>query len=327
MSRLDVKTGFVLLNVLSALGSGALLFRFLLREGLDRQRAALAVLWWSILPLGIRWIFFYPAIPDMFGFFLLTALIVNAVERRYLLFALLLPIGVLSRENLAMLVPFLWLITFRAEGWRRGTAITLAVAALGVAAFFLVRAFPPIVPADVYPNWLAAHRIDVNISRITQNIDGGAWRLLLAAPLSLGLLVVIPMLRWRHGLALLRMRVEWLYFVVATVAVTIIGGWDDDRYLFSLTPLLLLLTFGDRGVRWSPAGRIIALTVLQLVMVRFAWPVSGAQQHDYFQYTVAFMDQSRMWSLAALALGVAVLATLLMMLPKTRTTLPPGSVR
>jgi hypothetical protein len=314
ITPLDVRTGFFVLNLISVAASLPLLMRFLARHAVTGGLALLAVGWWLTLPMGLRWDLYYPVLPDALGFALLLVLLVAAVEERYVIFAVALVAAALTRENLLMMVPFLWLANFRRD-WRSVTALTLAAAAPAIVVFFLVRAFPPITPFDAYPNWVASHRIDVNIQRITQNIDGHAWRYLLAAPLSLGLLVAIPIAiarrnlgpTWRRALTTLGEQAHWAYFVLATLALAVIGGWDDDRYLFVLAPLLLVLTFGLATELWRSPWRAAALTVIQLIAIRFLWPV-GPTEHDYFQYTVAFMDQSRMWAATVLAAGAFGLA-------------------
>jgi hypothetical protein len=314
ITPLDVRTGFFVLNLISVAASLPLLLRFLARYAVTGGIALLAVGWWLVLPMGLRWDLYYPVLPDALGFLLLMLLIVAALEERYLIFAVTLVAAALTRENLLMFVPFIWLVSL-GRGWRAATLLTLAAAAPAIIVFFLVRAFPPITPFDAYPNWLASHRIDVNIQRIAQNIDGHAWRYLLAAPLSLGLLVAIPIATsrrhlgptWRRALRTLRREAHWTYFVLATFALAVIGGWDDDRYLFVLAPVLLVLTFGLARELWISPWRAAALTAIQLVAIRFLWPV-GPTELDYFQYTVAFMDQSRMWAAAALAGAAFVVA-------------------
>jgi hypothetical protein len=314
ITPLDVRTGFFVINLISVAASLPLLMRFLARYSVTGGVALLAVGWWLALPMGLRWDLYYPVLPDALGFLLLMVLLVAALEERYVVFAIALAAAALTRENLLMLVPFIWLANHGRRGWRRATALTLAAAAPAIVVFFLVRIFPPITPFDAYPNWLASHRIDINIQRITQNVDGHAWRYLLAAPLSLGLLVAIPIATarrnlgrtWRRALETLRAQAHWTYFVVMTFALAVIGGWDDDRYLFVLAPPLLVLTFGLARELWTP-WRAALLTAIQLVAIRFLWPV-GPSEHDYFQYTVAFMDQSLMWTaavVAAVAFGLA----------------------
>jgi len=106
--------------------------------------------------------------------------------------------------------------------------------------------------------------------------------------------------------AFLRREPEWIYFIGVTLILALLGGWDDDRYFYVLAPLLAVLTFRLTPDLFRASWSVAALTGIHLALVRFAWPVSGATQHDYFQYTVAFMDQSRMWMLVAfVGLGFA----------------------
>lgn len=310
----DTRLGFTLLNVVSVVASAPLLVLFLRRYRVVGRRAFVALVWWLALPMGGRWSLFYPALPDSFGFLLLLGLLLAAKDRRYAVFAALLALVALTRENLISLAPLPWFIELRrAErtdwSWtaiRRATVIAGAAALPAAVVFLWVRLLPPITPLPVYSNWLASHRIDVNVGRITGNVDGHAWRYLFAAPLSLGLLFLAPVAWPRRTAAFLRREPEWIYFVLVTFGLAVLGGWDDDRYLYVLVPLLAVLTFGAdvSAVRRWPS--LAALTAIHLVLVRFAWPVNGATEREYFQYTVAFMDQPRMWLLVALVtLGAA----------------------
>src|ERR1041385_7142403 len=241
----------------------------------------------------------------MFGFALLMGLLVAVQERRYAVFAIALVAAGLTRENLlVMLVPFFF-ITRRYDGWQRAALITVAVAAPAALAFWAVRLWPPIAPYNVYANWLASFRIDVNVGRLTGNVDGQLWRFLLVAPLTLGLFFAIPLARWRRTRDFLRERPEWIWFLVSGLVLAVIGGWDDDRFFVWFVPAMALLTFRDEPL-WSN-WRAVALTALQIVIVRFAWPVR-TDEPGYFQYLVAYMDQTRMWLLALGALGLIVAA-------------------
>ena len=61
-----------------------------------------------------------------------------------------------------------------------------------------------------------------------------------------------------------------------------------------------------------------------LVAIRFLWPV-GPTEHDYFQYTVAFMDQSRMWAATILAAGAFGLAAGVALINPARRATAPAS--
>ena len=58
--------------------------------------------------MGARWALYDPVLPDALGFFLLMLLVIACLQRRYLLFAVALVAGVLTREHLLMTVPFMW---------------------------------------------------------------------------------------------------------------------------------------------------------------------------------------------------------------------------
>jgi hypothetical protein len=307
---MDTRLGFLLLNVVSTIASAPLFVLFLRRFGIVGVRSLVALLWWLVLPMGLRWGLFYPALPDSLGFLLLIALLLTARDRRYVWFAALLALVAVTRENLVSLAPLPLFIEFRRsarswQGLRRATAIAAAAALPAALVFLWVRVAPPLAPLPVYPNWLASHRIDVNVGRIIGNVDGHAWRYLFAAPLSLGLLFFLPFVRPVRSLTFLRREPEWIYFIVVTLILAVLGGWDDDRYLYVLAPLLAVLTFRLSDL-FRTSWSIAALTAIHIALVRFAWPVNGETEHDYFQYTVAFMEQSRMWLLVVLVgLGFA----------------------
>jgi hypothetical protein len=298
----DTRLGFLLLNVIATIASAPLFVLFLRRFGIVGGRSFVALVWWLVLPMGLRWGLFYPALPDSIGFLLLLGLLLAAKDRRYVFFAAMLAVVALTRENLISLAPLPFFIEFRRgeRSWpavRRAMAIAAAAALPAALAFLWVRVLPPLVPLPVYPNWLASHRIDVNVGRITGNVDGHAWRYLFAAPLSLGLLFFLPLAWPRRTIAFLRREPEWIYFIGITLVLAVLGGWDDDRYLYVLTPLLAVLTFGLSHALFRNWWSGAALTAIHLAVVRFGWPVSGATEREYFQYSVAFMDQGRMWML------------------------------
>src|SRR5438552_2875802 len=167
MTPLDVRTGFFLLNLISVAASIPLLMRFLARYTVTGALALLAVGWWLTLPMGLRWDLYYPVLPDALGFLLLMILLVAAVEERYVIFAVALVAAALTRENLLMMVPFIWLANVRRD-WREVTALTIAAAAPAIVVFFLVRAYAPITPFDAYPNWVASDGIEINIVGIAE---------------------------------------------------------------------------------------------------------------------------------------------------------------
>ena len=313
LTGLEVKLGFLLLDLISALGSAWLLYRLLRHYAISSGLALLAVGWWAVLPLGLRWALYYPVLPDTLGFFLLLALMVCALEGRFILFGGLLVVAALTRENLIALGPFLWLIHVR----RDPLGVTLRSLAVGIPAvlvYLAVRVFPVVPPPPDFTNWAERYQIDVNLRFVFENIDAHAWRYVLAAPLTLGMFFALPFAWPRRLVAFLRHELHWAYYVLMSFVVALVGGRDDDRYLYVLVPALAVFVFHlAPSAVWRSAWRIGALTVLHLAAVRFLWPV-GTSESEYLQYTVSSMNVDRMVTLiyfcGALALGGIAIARL-----------------
>ena len=305
-SGLEVKLGFLILDLLSALASAWLLYRLLRHYAIAPGLALLAVGWWAVLPLGLRWALYYPVLPDSLGFLLLLALVVAALEGRLVLFAALLVVGALTRENLIALGPFLWLVHVRRDPV--GTTLrSLAVGVPAVVVYFAVRLFPVVPPPPDFTNWAERYQIDLNLRFVFENIDAHAWRYLLAAPLTLGMFFALPFAWPRRVFAFVRRELHWAYYVVMSFVVALVGGRDDDRYLYVLVPALAVFVFHlAPSSLWRSAWRVAALTVLHLAAVRFLWPV-GTSETQYLQYTVSAMSVDRMVALTVFC-GVLALA-------------------
>lgn len=298
----DVRTGFIVLNVAALLATAPLLVSLMRRYGASIPVGYLGLIWWLTLPMAARWALYYPVLTDTAAFFWLVALIVAALARRYLVFAAVLVAGVLTRENVAMAVAFLW----RGELAPRPVAATTRAVLVTLPALFayLMLQRAPLLPlAPVSGGWLEAHHIDTMIGRIITNQDGELWRFVLTAPLTFGLLFWLPIVSARQTGAFLSREMRWGYYIGIGTLIGFIGGFDHDRYLYVLTPALLVLTFGVGRRLWASPRRAVALTVLQLVAVRFGLPI-GPTEPDYFQYAIGLMTQERMWLYAALAAAV-----------------------
>ena len=316
----EPRTGFLLVNIVSVIGSAVLLVRLLRRYGINGRFALLGVLSWLALPMGARWDLYYPTLTDAVGFFLLMALIVCALEERYILFAVALVAAVLTRENLIIAIPFFWRAHLRA-GPAKITALVALASLPAMIVFFLVRAFPPLAPPADSANWLEAHHIWWNLALIANNGEGHTWRYLLAAPISLGLLLWIPILRPHASASFLRREMHWTYFALLAFLFAAIGGFDGDRYLYVLSPLLLILAFGVNRALWSSGVRVIVLTGLHFVALRVGWPI-GSTEHDYLQYSIGYMDLERLGELAILTIVVFAIATVAPVLPSRAKALP-----
>jgi hypothetical protein len=305
----DVRTGFELLNVFALLGSAPLVFGLVRRYGASVTVAYLAVFWWMTLPMSARWAIYYPVLTDTLAFFLLMVLIVAALARRYLVFAVALVAGLLTRENLIMAVPFLWRSELRRGAV--GAAVRSGLVAIpALVVFFAVQRFPILPPAPISGGWFDAHHVADTLAVAMTNTNDDLWRLLLAGPLSLGLLFWLPFATGRRTMAFLSREVHWGYYVILSAAIAFIGGFDRARYLYALAPALLLLTFGVGRELWTSPLRAGALTVLQLVAVRFGLQ-TGTSEQDYFQSSIERMDMQRLWMLAGVAIVTFAIATLL----------------
>jgi len=310
VSGLDVRLGFLLVNLLSGLGSAWLLYRLLRHYGVSLPRILLVVGGWTVLPLGLRWAIYYPVLPDTLGFFLLLALIVTALEGRFLFFAVLLIAGTLTRENLIAMGPFLWFIHVRRDPLGV-TVRSLVVGLAAVAVYFAVRLFPVIAPPPEYGNWIERYNIGLNLRQVFENYDAHAWRYALAALLSLGMFFALPLAWPRRALAFLGRERHWAYYLAMTFVVALVGGRGDDRYLYALVPLLAVLVVQVAPpTLWRSAWRVGALAVLHLVAVRFLWPV-GASEPEFLQYEVSAMPIDRLMALTILCgilgfVGIAV---------------------
>jgi hypothetical protein len=87
----------------------------------------------------------------------------------------------------------------------------------------------------------------------------------------------------------------------------IAGGEDWDRYFLYFAPLLLILVFAVCLPSLS-LPRAALLTSVQLLAVRFAWPL-GPRETDYLAYNVSTMDLSRLTWVVLLS-ATCVLAAL-----------------
>ena len=305
----DIPTGFLVVNLASVLATAVLLLRLLRHFGVATQVALVALVWWLVLPMGLRWDMYYPVLGDAFGFFILVALVICALERRLGLFAVALVAGALARENLLMAIPFLWRAHLRTKPIRWTVLVALvSIPALG--ALLAIRAFPPVAPAAGSGSLSQATVVAQELALIFKNDGGQAWRVLLAAPVSLGLLLVIPLVRLRGTLRFLSREMHWMYFAGLAVLLAVIGGRDNDRYFYVLAPLLLILTFAVHSDLWQSWPRTVALTAVQLVALRVGWPI-GTTEADYLRYATGFMDLDRLAALAVLVAFASAVAAVI----------------
>ncbi|HEV8535046.1 MAG TPA: hypothetical protein VGR87_04900 [Candidatus Limnocylindria bacterium] len=306
-SGLDIGRGFLALNLLAYVASGPVLVVLLRAYGAPAGAALLATLWWALLPAGLRLAIYYPVMIDGLGLLLMLAVLAAAAWRRVALFGLLLAIGVLARENLIVLVPFLWIRLLPSGLWR-ATLVTALAATPAALVFEAVRLAPPIPPPARFD---VAFEMRQNWDWLLQNAADRAWRFAAAGPTTLGLFSVLPLLRPRRSLDFLRSHPEWIYYLVGTLAVIIVGGGDYDRYFMYFVPALAVLCFTEG---WWLGLRAALLTVVQVVISR-AWAPTGTSEVEYLAYNVATMPLARLRDLFALAVIGATAAAVIVWWP------------
>lgn len=177
-SGLDVRDGFLALDVVASFASLVLLGALLTGLGVRERLAAVGMLWWAVLPAGLRFFLYLPVLTDAAGTAFTLALVLAAERRRPALFALLLPVAVLTREPLLALAPLL-LIAERSRGLARASVVTALATAPAAAVLLLIRVFPP-MPVDPVISLPTAALIHTLV--LAFNVDGDTWRYLGALP-------------------------------------------------------------------------------------------------------------------------------------------------
>lgn len=301
-SAASLVDGFLFVNVVGFLVSGVFMYALLRHYRVAPTLAVLAVAWFCVLPAGLRFGFYYPTLIDGIGYAFLVALLYLAVKGRYGLFALVLPFAVLTRENLVALVPFLFLANVRRDGLQ-AVALTLGAAIPGFLAYELIRLVPiitPAQPADVFGD------MQRNLGWFQENASERQWRYMAAPILTLGLLQVLPLIR---PLALTRFalgHLEWPYYVGVTLAMSVVGGGDYDRFALWLAPALLVIGFRigpSRG--WVAFVAWPVLTMLHFSLSGFFEPL-GTSESAYRESTAALMPVSHLFERTAAFLPVLV---------------------
>lgn len=309
-SPLDLLTGFLVLNLIGYAIASVLLYVLLRGSGVSPTLSLFGVLWWAMLPAGVRLSWYYPALIDGIGYAFLLALLLAAIHRRPLAFALLLPPAILTRENLVSLIPFFWLAMLR-SGMLRATATTCLAAMPAVAFYVAVRVAPVIVPAAP-PDVLADIR--QNFEWFKDNAAERAWRFFAAPALTLGVVLVTPIARVTAVAGTMVREPAWVYYLVSTLVLAVIGGGDYDRFMLWLAPALLALGLRSLRLPQRPWDLIVlaALTALHAVLVGFAHPM-GPDEDSYRSTVVAIMPVETLvrslWHVAALA-ALAVAAVI-----------------
>jgi len=296
---LDPAMGFFVLDVAAILGTALVLLK-LLRPWVGPAGAVMAIVGWSVLPYSIRLFVNYPILPDALATFLFVALLMAAQRRNTAMFAVLLVAAVLTRENLSFVAPLLLLRTLAA---RQPVRLAILAALPAAAALAAIHLWPPVVPADGSLGTVSnvAHFGNA----IWTNEHDEAWRALAAPLFALGALVGV--LLSRSALAVVRSEPGWLYLVIAGVVIATVGGGDHDRYIGTISPLLVLVAV--RAVRWPIRTQVLAgVAAIQVIGARLLVPLSGEPDAPPFLVGYVPLEVLAFWSFVVLVCSAVVAA-------------------
>lgn len=115
VSGMDIRTGFLVLSAASVIGAGLVIVALLRRRGATPAGAFFGAVWFGLIPFGLRQVLHLPVGVDSLGLFFLLALALAALSSRFAIFGVLLIGAALTRENLLLMAPFLWLRAARCD--------------------------------------------------------------------------------------------------------------------------------------------------------------------------------------------------------------------
>jgi hypothetical protein len=251
-SGLDTFTGFHLLNALSFVVASALMYATARRLGLSRETSLVALALFAVLKFGVKFWIYYPVLTDGLGTLLMMSIIYATVSRRDVLYVASMSAAVFCRENLLALIVFNLLHSIRSGhlAGRYGRAVVLhgiPLALLALSRIFPL--FPLQVPSTGLLTYVRAHAWTFVSSPRAQGVFG------LGYLNSLGMVVVLALYRAGHVARFLRVHYEWLYYVAATIVMSIVLGVDVDRYAFWLAPALIVASLDPGPHVDAPAAR------------------------------------------------------------------------
>jgi hypothetical protein len=251
-SGLDTFTGFRVLNLTSHGLAAVLLYRIARALGLMRSAALLAVVFFSTLKFGLKFLVYYPVNTDGLGALLLMAIIWATLEKRHLVYTLAMVAAVATRENLLALMPFhaLHLIRTGSGTGRFVAAVLPQIPAL--AAYWLSRKYPVFPGVVSFPAWMA---VKMGATQFVQSA-ASQQRLLLAYLNAVGVPLILLALAWRRAVVALGARYEWAYLVAVSLALSVVGGSDLDRFATWLAPAAILGVLALYIPRRGPVPRI-----------------------------------------------------------------------
>ncbi len=231
--------GYFVGNSISFVAGCVLAYRLARHFQASRGASLLIAYGFAVLKMGLKFSLYYPVQMDAAGTALLMAITYATVRRAHVSWMVLMSVAVGVRENLALMAGFYILHELR-HGMRvRELFRIVAVVAVPAAALLISRVYPVFPP---YPNsrptttTLAFWVNDMLASPSRQAI----W--VMAYVNAFGMLLVPAGMR---ALQILRFHLaapEWAYLASATLALSIIGGADVDRFAHWLAPVAVAVS-------------------------------------------------------------------------------------
>ena len=318
LSGVDVQTGFLALDIIAAATTAQAIFAILRRSGTSVGYAVLGVGWWLVLPEGPRSYLQNPVLTEAIALALMSLLALVALRRSAVVFALLLGVAVLARENLLVMLPLLFFALAR-DGIRQAAVRTAIAGVPAFAALLIVRSIDLVPVGKVIPLPGAAL---LNGFLVLLNIDDHTWRALFAILFTFGALPAVAIAQVRDTATLLRREPAWTYLAAATIATALVGGIEHERYAAPLALPLIAVAFG--GQLGSGGGlRVLLLTAIHVGLCLGPFP-GGGSDADNLARSFGAMPRERLAPTALVVLAGSIAAWLLIRLPATISTPPAG---
>ena len=282
VSGLSTFTGYRLVNAVSHVLCGLLVYALACRFTASRSRALVAVALFGTLKFGLKFWLYYPVLTDAPGMALLLAVVYCTLARHRVGYLVAMAAAVFCRENLMPLMGFHVLHAIRTERGLRARLGALALQAVPIALFVLSRRWPVFAPDRPM-------RLGIGLYFWALFLwPWAAPRALLAHASTLGLLFVLPALRWRAWATSLWREYEWGYFFLTTLFLTFATGLDIDRFTMWEAPLLVAAVArlpsvgaaGPRGWLW------LHLLALHAVGTQFLLPWAPSEPFYMSLYAV-----------------------------------------
>ena len=274
--------GFRVLTVLAATALGILYYLFLDRRGVGPPVAVIT----TVLLLSNKHLFGYNVwnyfqINDLLSLVYLVILWWALLETRWIVFAVTLVVGALTRETALLMIPVALVYLCErqrlAHEWRRFVLAILP----GLACFVLLHLIiHPVGGQDMFSHLLRT------APKVT---EPATWfRLLVNAFIPVSLL---PLIFWRHTLAFLRQNVAMLVFLLLVLASSFFG--TDNERLMAPAAVIFYLLIATIIERYLYPNRL-AIAVLLVGGFLASW------QHFMGRYPLPNRELTLVLSLGAL---------------------------